>query len=363
MTLIPFTPEIRLDQITAENYWDISAKPKIERENIAKLLVESLTEQDFLLVVSHLSDVCFTVCGPLFIRQGASNFLADLIKRYVDTYDGEKIAELFNLEGPQGLGKYTFSQRTVALVNTLVTKAREKQAATGKPEYFDYLAANITNKVWQPIIANRLAPTHELAKQLQQFALNKEIGHKILHQCIIAYEEEAYADSVHSSPSYTYAFTWTQDQEQRYGIALDTLRKTINEVISKPHLKKDAEKIIIQIESHKLAKDINPDTLIACLVNNKQFLTARIRKEQYLEQAEKLKGVGFKILGGLMIAFAIALITSGFFLTSIPIGVNIAFLTGGFFIGTMGMRFFKKPDIKASDAENDRSELNVGIAL
>ena len=171
-------------EVTRDTYGRLDIKPKHERERVAQYMVKKFTHESMLQAINHLSIICFDLKKALFIRKGSSSFLADVIKAYVDKYDGERFAQTYLDEGKDGLYQFEFSPQSTAVFQLLWDLAANQIGE----EYTDFLPGNISNKIWQAIILDR-APRASLAViivKMQELAVDSELlktllGNQLVH--------------------------------------------------------------------------------------------------------------------------------------------------------------------------------------
>lgn len=164
------TPVDLMTITTADHYQALNRYRKSDRELAAKKMVEKYTNHEIILGIKSLSLLCFEIHGPLFIRQGDSHFLADVIRAYVDKYDGPHLAATFDKNDISSLTGFKFSQASVEVNTALWRMASDYSERQGNKDYSDFLPSNISNKIWQPIIAARQKVGVDLLQGLQALA-------------------------------------------------------------------------------------------------------------------------------------------------------------------------------------------------
>lgn len=101
---------------STEDYQVLNGYKKEERESAAKEIVEKFTHHEIMPLIINFSFLCFDLKNYEFIRKGSSDFLAELMKAYVDKYDGVRLAEVFDRKNIRSLQEFKFSPGTVETV-------------------------------------------------------------------------------------------------------------------------------------------------------------------------------------------------------------------------------------------------------
>jgi len=148
-------------------------------------MLENFSNEQALLAIEHLSQLCFDVHKAIFIRQGSTSFLADLIRAYVDKYDGERFVRTYHEEGREGLRHFKFSQQPTAVLYVIWYEALIR--ASADQQYIKFLPINMSNKVWQAMIMDRadlskvtLSELAIFSTKLQELAQDGELLNDIL---------------------------------------------------------------------------------------------------------------------------------------------------------------------------------------
>lgn len=176
-----FCKKIAVDllTITNEDYGTLLDKrSQTVREATAKNIVKKFKHDEILNVIKHLSTICFDLKKAFFIRAGSGSFLAELIKAYVDKYDGRQLAHIFNSKGKDGLRDFKFSRQSTDVFKQLWQLASARET----PDYVGYLPGNLSNKIWQPIIMSRTQRSSlgRVGGELQALAKDEELLMTIL---------------------------------------------------------------------------------------------------------------------------------------------------------------------------------------
>ncbi len=187
---------IDLLQITAGNYSALDKLPKLDKDRAIKTMVKKLPHSQIMVAIEHLSAVCFDVKKELFIRQGSSSFLADLIKAYIDSHDGVQFAQAYLEHGEEGLIGFRFTPPSTDVLQLLWKMANDLNSVDVK--YAEYIPTNISNKIWQPIILERALKLHtldptQLCINMQRFANNSELQKAILMSNLVTAQTSSIA--------------------------------------------------------------------------------------------------------------------------------------------------------------------------
>ncbi len=300
----------------ASQYNELDAQPKEARKKAAQYLVGFMDPAELNEVIAHLAGQCFEARGPRFIREGAESFLGDILKAYVNKYDGPALVAAY--QGRQMDG-FKFTGPSASLFQRLQAIARDKSTSKGDPNYLEYLASNLSNKLWQPIISDWLTqdldpekPTPEqlqlagnVARNLQTFASNTQLLTNILNNNI---------DPQSAAPI-------TEDFAavlRTPGEAIKAIKATLANI----HDAKTQEKIhalIKEVEKLGLEQAIPMDELAAVIDETNSLLTKQTSLEEFQAKCKLMEGAGSKIytaLSFLMLAVSVAAITAGIVLVS-----------------------------------------------
>lgn len=183
MPLIAQFGEQSIDLITIKTVVDfrgLNRYSQEERKIAAKKMVKELSDQSIMQVIIRLTPLCFEAKGSKFIREGASDFLANVILAYVKKHDGKRLAKAFNKNNILSLADFKFSDQAVKVFNTLQTFANLYSHEKKDPLYSQRLPGNVANKIWQPIIFKRQsvgkpAKDSVLAAALQTMAADEPL--------------------------------------------------------------------------------------------------------------------------------------------------------------------------------------------
>ncbi len=159
-----------------------------ERARIVTSMLENFSDEDILKVVKNLSIQCFEIMGAYFFRKGATSFLADIIKAYVEQYDGVRFVQAYHDQESEGLRNFKFSQQSTAVFALLWGMALAKDEEKGCQDYTNYLPENICNKIWGPMILDRftlnrtasMSVIMRVGPQMQSLAKDKKLLEHIL---------------------------------------------------------------------------------------------------------------------------------------------------------------------------------------
>ena len=171
---------IDLSQISLDKYSLLNALPKTTRIKMVTSMVKKFSDEEILDIIKNLADICFDQEGALFIRKGRSSFLADIIKTYVDRYDGQQFTDTYNGLGEVGVGDYKCSKQSAVVFQLLKRLASITATVTGNEDFVKFLPANIFNKIWIAIILERSTKNNKpsdaalrlLSDRLQQLVEN-----------------------------------------------------------------------------------------------------------------------------------------------------------------------------------------------
>jgi hypothetical protein len=304
--------EFDLYQISnATTYNQLDALPKKDRQNAAQYLAGFMHPEELRKVISHLAKQCFTVRGAAFVSEGAESFLGDILKAYVNKYDGPTMVQAY-LE--QRLDRYKFSEQSILLFNRLAEIAKEESIKQNDAHLRDNLPINISNKVWQPIIMDWLmqdvrpqntTPEQQLkntnvTKALQAVATNTELLTSIFYNNLKAVDAAACSEDLRlilRTP----------------GEAIVDFNHTLASIEDDETLQK-SQALIKKIQELGQQQTIPMDELAAIIDETNKLLTKQISLEAYQEKCKLLEGAGKKVytnLSILMLAVAAAAVVAG----------------------------------------------------
>lgn len=166
---------IDLTEISGDDYRRLTELSLDRRTKIIAYILKHFSDKQVLELVGRLTVICFDTAGPLFIRKGRTNFLADVIQAYVDKHDGKNFAKAWHVE-PASLKSFKFSPQSTAVFILLSEMASAKSKEMACSEFTEWLPQNISNKVWFPILLRR-APSQSLnfSQKMQSLAHNSEL--------------------------------------------------------------------------------------------------------------------------------------------------------------------------------------------
>ena len=170
--------------ITQENYLRLNRLPKATRMNAVAVLMKKFSDKEILDLIERLSIFCFDHHGPEFIRKANSGFLIDIIRTYVDRYDGQPFTETYLTLGDEGLIGYQCSAQSAAVFSLLWALALNKVDSTGDINYVKYLPANIFNGILSVIIIENVTK-HKKLSDLELILLGKKMQDLMSKEALI----------------------------------------------------------------------------------------------------------------------------------------------------------------------------------
>lgn len=167
---------IDLAEIDAAGFKQLNTLRVDRRATFVAYILKKFSDKEILELVEKLSVICFDINGPGFIRNGSTNFLADIIRAYVDKHDGKGFAKAYH-EEQTSLRSFKFSSQSTAIFTLLSNMASAKSKEKACPDFTEWLPQNISNKIWFPILLRR-TPSHsflKLSQKMQSLAQDGEL--------------------------------------------------------------------------------------------------------------------------------------------------------------------------------------------
>ncbi len=180
--IVKFGESISVDLMmikTIDFYQALNTYSKQEREFAAQDMMKKYSKHHIMQGITSLFRLFFQINGPLFTPKIFGNFLADMIRAYVDQYDGAALAAAFDKNNIFSLRTFKFSQHSVELYTALWKIANNYCVTPYDQIQVDFLPANFSNNIWQPIIYTRQSHDPDLDQGLKKLASNRSLQRDI----------------------------------------------------------------------------------------------------------------------------------------------------------------------------------------
>lgn len=250
--------------------------------------------------IEHLAKISFSLNGAELLAR--SSFLAEIIREYVDKYDGMRLTMTYAARRESGLKNYKFSLHSTFIFNELFAIIESDNA--NEPSRVAFFARSIAINIWLPILSSR-------SQNLSFSPLTSERDTPLV-QSIFTNNlnvNEAYVTCFETSLNSVNRTLWSL---QLYGMKIEKAKAVI-QTIDKLHFQR-------AVEDYVLANILD---------NTKHLLECQITPEQYQEQCVAMlysDNSGLRTLGLLMmfLATATAAALASVLGVGIPLTISVA---------------------------------------
>lgn len=207
----------------------LNAEKKDIRQKIAADLVNRRNEYNFDVLIIKLTQCCFATKGSRFIREGSSDFLADVLYTLAEQTDGKNFVDCCQkMTKPQKSfpKEYQFSTELAHVFSLLYTLADMFAKNKSDDSYRSNMGQNLTNKIFFPLLINAEAPMQAALDSTRKTSLIEPFKDWAAHH---SKEVEAYFDTRLKGDTAQEVKEVVENEHQRYKDAILNIRHLIKD--------------------------------------------------------------------------------------------------------------------------------------